>query len=277
VKIKSLVPTFFLLLLVAAVAYTAGNKGLPDLANIKKAETKKNDTQSVDKIKQNILSNIQTLDVSVTEIQIEETPIKGIYWVLLPGSETLLISADGRFILGRGINEFKEGKLEPVESQMVELAKVGLQQSAIDAFQKNQEQQIIYKAHGEKKAEVYVFTDVNCGYCRKFHKDVPELNQAGIEVHYFAGPFYSKDRESLEQIWCSKDPLVAMNLVKGGQKLSGVTITEACKTTVSDHIALGQKLGIRGTPALFTKSVEQIGGYVPPQELIARLTKGSEQ
>jgi hypothetical protein len=67
-----LLSAFFLLLLVAAVAYTAGNKGLPDLANIKKAETEKNDSQSVGKIKQNILSNIQTLDVSVTEIQIEE-------------------------------------------------------------------------------------------------------------------------------------------------------------------------------------------------------------
>lgn len=288
-NIKSFVPTLLLLVVVAAVAYTAGNKGLPnelkELGNLVGKETEKNDNKnestgadiasiSMEDSKQKILKSIQALDESVEGIELEQTPVKGVYWVLLPGNEVLLMSADGRFVLGRGINEFKDGKLEPVLSTVVELAKQGAQTDVQAAFRSKDNHQLIYKAVGEKKAEVFVFTDVNCGYCRKFHKDVPELTQAGIEVHYFAGPFFSKDRESLEKIWCSADPLMAMNEAKAGQKLSGINVTDECVAIVSEHIALGQKLGIRGTPAIYTKDGEQLGGYVPPQQLIERLTKG---
>lgn len=280
-NIKSLVPTLLLLIVVAAVAYTAGDKGLPKELKNKVTEVDNSvavvsasTMPSIETVKQTILANIQTLDQSIQDLQVEESPVKGVYWVLLPGNEVLLVSADGRYILGRGINEFKNGQLEPVTSTVVELAKQGAQSEVQAAFKSTENQQLIYKAVSEKKAEVYVFTDVNCGYCRKFHKDVPELTQAGIEVHYFAGPFFSKDRAILEKIWCSADPLLAMNQAKAGQKLADVEVTEACVATVSEHMALGQKLGIRGTPALYTKDGAQVGGYVPPQQLIELLTKG---
>jgi thiol:disulfide interchange protein DsbC len=195
-----------------------------------------------------------------------------VYWVLLPNNETLMMSADGVYLLGKGVNKITGGSVEMVNGKLIEQHIRKTQQAVIGAFDSNREQQIIYPSQGEKKSEIYVFTDVNCGYCRKFHRDVPELNAAGIEVHYFAGPFFSKDRESLEQIWCAKDPLVAMTQVKQGQKLKGIVVTEQCKQIVSDHIALGQSLGIRGTPAIYTKDGVQIGGYVEPKNLIEILT-----
>lgn len=281
-NIKSLVPTLLLLIVVAAVAYTAGDKGFPNDFKSKVVNSGVNNSSlsnsdvstSIETSKQNILANIQSLDQSIQDLKIEETPIKGVYWVLLPGNEVLVVSGDGRYILGRGINEFKNGQLEPVISTVVELAKQGAQSDIQAAFQSTENQQLVYKAVNEKKSEIYVFTDVNCGYCRKFHQDVTALTQAGIEVHYFAGPFFSKDRTILEKIWCSEDPLLAMTQAKAGQKLNDVKITDACVATVSEHMALGQKLGIRGTPALYTKEGEQVGGYVPPQQLIELLTKG---
>ena len=162
--------------------------------------------------------------------------------------------------------------LQPINSKMMQLAKASVQKEVTQSFKESVDSQLVYEAIGEKKGEIYVFTDVKCGYCRKFHKDIPELNESGIAVHYFAGPFYSKDRASLEQIWCANDPLAAMTKVKSGMSLSGVEVSEECQSTVTNHIALGQKLGIRGTPALFTKEGEQLGGYVPPQQLIERLT-----
>ena len=63
-----------------------------------------------------------------------------------------------------------------------------------------------------------------------------------------------------------------MTQVKQGQKLKDVTVTEQCKQIVSDHIALGQRLGIRGTPATYTKDGVQLGGYVEPKNLIEMLT-----
>lgn len=287
-NIKSVVPTFLLLIVVAAVAYTIGDKGLPKAASkqeqpVQASAKVQNQPAHQEELtqdpdmetsKQNIFANILKLDSSVSDIELEQTPVKGVYWVMLPGGETLLASADGRFVLGRTLSEFKGNKLETVPSKAAALAKLNTQKYVTQAFQSNTEQQIVYKAQGEKKGEIYVFTDVNCGYCRKFHKDVPELTQAGIEVHYLAGPFFSKDRLSLEQIWCAEDPLLAMDQVKGGQKLRNVQVTEACESTVSEHMALGTRLGIRGTPALYTKEGEQVGGYVPPAELVKRLTQG---
>jgi thiol:disulfide interchange protein DsbC len=282
VSIKSLVPTVLLMIVVASVGYMLGSKGVPELGEqmntsmIENAEAKpspesSSQSYSEEQVKQNILSSIQNLDDTVTEIKIEQSPVQGVYWVLLPDNETLLVSADGRFVLGRNVSEFKADNLEPVLSQVVELAKAGAKKEIINAFKNTEDQQIVYPAFGGKKAEIYVFTDVNCGYCRKFHNDVPELTKAGIEVHYLAGPFFSKDRASLERIWCSEDPLKAMDKAKSGQKNSGVEVTEACVQTVTEHIALGQSLGIRGTPALFTKEGEQLGGYVPPKQLISQL------
>lgn len=280
-KIKSFIPTALLIIVVAAAAYALGNKGLPielQLIDSKTSSSPANvheqnrPDQSIETVKSNILSNIQKLDDAVNDIQIEESPVSGVYWVLLPGNETLLVSEDGRYLLGRVLSEFQGERIEPVSSSVVEMAKAKVMEEVSDDFKNTLETQLIFQAKGEEKGEIYVFTDVNCGYCRKFHKDVPELNNAGIAVHYFAGPFFSKDREVLEKIWCSEAPLQAMTQAKEGQKPTNVSVSERCRQIVTAHMALGQKLGIRGTPALFTKDGEQLGGYVPPAQLINRLT-----
>ncbi len=274
-KIKSFVPFTFLLIVVAAGAYSLGDKGLPSTEAAKSTTAKTITPVSVDfeTARQNILKSIQTMESTITSVQIEETPLAGIYWVVLPGNESIVMSGDGKYFLGRGISEFKDGTLIPLLSDVQEVARVETQKEIQDVFQSSDNGHLIYPAEGQKKGEVFVFTDVNCGYCRKFHRDVPELNQAGIEVHYLAGPFFSKDRVILEKIWCSENPLQAMTQAKNGQKLDSVKVTEACQNTVSQHIALGEKLGIRGTPAIYIKDGEQVGGYVPAEQLIARFQK----
>lgn len=277
-KIKSLIPTALLIIVVAAVSYALGNKGLPRELQMTDSKTSSSaheqnwSDESIETVKNNILTNIKKLDAAVDDIKIEESPVSGVYWVLLPGNETLLVSEDGRYLLGRGLSEFQGSRIEPVSSSVVEMAKAKVMEQVSDDFKNTLDSQLIFQAKGEKKGEIYVFTDVNCGYCRKFHKDVPELNNAGIAVHYFAGPFFSKDREVLEKIWCSEEPLLTMTKAKEGQKPTNVSVSASCRETVTAHIALGEKLGIRGTPALFTKDGEQVGGYVPPDQLISRLT-----
>lgn len=288
-NIKSLVPTVLLIIVIAALAYSAGKGALPGEWSSDKDKQNEHiksqalqqkvaenmspaELEEVSKVKALILKSLQSVDNSIESISIEQSPVAGVYWVLLPNNETVMMSADGIYLLGQGVNKVTGGRVEVVNGELIAQAKIKAQQQVINAFSANQQQQIIYPAAGDEKAEIFVFTDVNCGYCRKFHRDVPVLNTAGITVHYFAGPFFSKDRESLEQIWCASDPLLAMTQVKQGQKLKGVTVTELCKKIVTDHIALGQSLGIRGTPAIYTKDGMQIGGYVEPKKLIEMLT-----
>ncbi len=274
-NIKDYVPTFLVMLVVGAGAYMAGDKGLPGQVKAKEVQPQ---MQAVDsdpmEVRRTILRNVRVVDDSVLDLQVEESPVPGVYWVLLPGNETILVSSDGRYILGRAISEFTPAGVVPVASAMVEEAKKGALAEVRQEFQNTADSQLVYEAKGDKKGEVYVFTDVNCGYCRKFHRDIPELNNAGIEVRYFAGPFYSKDRASLERIWCAEQPLEAMNITKSGQKAPEAEVSAECAEIVTKHIAIGQQLGVQGTPAIYTKDGEKLGGYIPPADLVRRLTQG---
>ena len=120
-----------------------------------------------------------------------------------------------------------------------------------------------------------VFTDTSCGYCQKLHREVTFLQQAGISVHYIPyprggnrGPGYHK----LKQVWCSEDPLAAMSIAKGSKE-GNLDASENCDSAhfVDDGYQLGNRIGVTGTPALFTNEGQSFNGYVPYQELIPRL------
>lgn len=281
VNIKSLVPVALVVTLLGATVYMAMDKGLPGsgMGLVGEANAKElspaNAKQSFDDIKKNILANVKVFDPTIQDIQIEQSPVQGVYWVLLPKNEMILISEDGRYVLGRGVNEFKNGDLQPVQSKILMHALENTRKTIKEDFISTADTQLVYPAEGKKKSEVYVFTDVNCGYCRKFHGEISELNKAGIEVRYFAGPFYSKDRSSLERIWCAKDPLEAMDITKSGRKAPDAEVSDTCISTISQHIKIGERLGIRGTPAIFTLEGDKLGGYLPASQIIQRLVGGS--
>ena len=100
------------------------------------------------------------------------------------------------------------------------------------------------------------------------------LQQAGISVHYLPyprggnqGPGY----QELKQVWCAKDRAAAMNIAKG---ISAGSLSKgncAGATIVDEGYALGNRVGVTGTPALFKSSGEMISGYVPFAQLIPQV------
>ncbi len=279
VKIKGIVLNLLFLAVIASGGYLLATKGLSGAfaKNDSEKTTGQKTSGDIEAVKRAIIARLQQIDGTIDDISVEETPVEGVYWVLLPGNQMLLMSADGRYVLGSTLAELTDKEMVKVDSSIQATAAVEKKDIAKKGFEATQGNQIVFKAEGEKKGEVYVFTDVHCGYCKKFHQDVPNLNKAGIDVHYLAGPFFSRDRESLEKVWCSANPQEALSMAKFQDKLDAVSVTEQCKQIVTDHITLGQKLGIRGTPATFTKDGEQLGGYVPPDQLIAKITGNSAQ
>jgi thiol:disulfide interchange protein DsbC len=120
---------------------------------------------------------------------------------------------------------------------------------------------VTFAAKGEKKGEIFVFTDPDCGYCRKLHTEVPELTALGVEVHYLAWPragVESGTGKKMSNIWCAEDQLGAMDLAKQGKNPPD---QESCEHPIKEHLELGVKLGVRGTPAIFLSDGRQIGGY----------------
>ena len=191
---------------------------------------------------------------------IESSPIPGLRTVEIDNGMTLHVTEDGSHAIAGVLYALTEdGPVEPwaarrVARRLALLADVSM------------EQMIVFAPGGETKAVLNVFTDPDCGYCRKLHADVPELNAYGIEVRYLAFPrtgIGSETYDKMVSAWCSDNPRDAMTNLKRGRRIPSKT----CDNPVAEHYEIGQRLGVQGTPTIITDDGELIGGYVPAAEL----------
>ena len=117
---------------------------------------------------------------------------------------------------------------------------------------------------------INVFTDVDCGYCRKLHSEIAEINALGIRVRYLAYPrggIGSEGYEKLVTAWCAKDPQATLTNLKSGRTMK----MSNCESPVKDQYFLGQQIGISGTPAIITSDGRLFPGYLPAGELSKRI------
>ena len=122
------------------------------------------------------------------------------------------------------------------------------------------------------KYTISVFTDIECGYCRKLHQDIAELNRQGIAVEYLAFPrmgLGSKDHTDMISVWCASDRKAALTAAKSDRPVEA----KNCTNPVAMQYNVGQQLGISGTPAIFAADGTQLGGYLPPAQLKAALER----
>lgn len=135
---------------------------------------------------------------------------------------------------------------------------------------------VVYPA-AHAKHTVYVFTDVDCFYCRKFHHQVPELNAAGVTVKYFAFPREknSPDYEKMVAVWCSKNKAEALSEAKSGQQVAMGDHCEKAAKIIESHIDLALHLRVDGTPIIFLDNGQMVDGYAPADELLRLLNTES--
>jgi thiol:disulfide interchange protein DsbC len=132
-------------------------------------------------------------------------------------------------------------------------------------------ERIVFAAPNPKHT-ITVFTDIECGYCRKLHQDLPELNRQGITVEYLAFPRMgpaSQDFVDMISVWCAVDKRAALTAAKGGQAVK----PKNCTSPVAMQYALGQQVGVSGTPAIFAADGSQLGGYLTPAQLAKALER----
>ena len=131
---------------------------------------------------------------------------------------------------------------------------------------------IIFSPKGEVKHRLLVFTDIDCGYCRRLHSEIEQLQENGVEVRYAAFPRAGVGSDSYKKyvsVFCAKDQNVSMTLAKAGKMPEPAT----CDNPVADQYKLGQKLGITGTPTLIFEDGEMQPGYAPWKELLKRMNQ----
>ncbi|MCA1779751.1 MAG: thioredoxin fold domain-containing protein [Xanthomonadaceae bacterium] len=207
-----------------------------------------------------VRDRLDSLVSSDTDVSIAESPLAGVLQVRL-GSEILYMSDDGRYLL--------QGRMLDLETRqdLTDAAMSGVRKELVSGI--NGDSLISYGSD-DSDFEVIVFTDVDCGYCRRLHEQVTEYNDAGIQIRYAAFPragVGSQTHEKMVSVWCAADPHSAMDLAKAGE----TPAPAECESPVTDLYKVGQAIGVTGTPALVTRAGDLIPGYVPPQDLRTRL------
>jgi thiol:disulfide interchange protein DsbC len=186
------------------------------------------------------------------------TPIPGIY-EYTKGADIGYVTADGKYYFG--------GDLYEIEGQknVSELHRGGLRARLLASVA---EKDMIVFSPKDPKYTINVFTDLDCQYCRKLHSEIAELNRLGIRVRYLAYPRSGPGTESwqkAEAVWCAADRNDALTRAKLGQSVPG----QSCSANpVAREFALGNALGVNGTPGIVTSSGHYIGGYEPPKRLL---------
>ncbi len=202
-------------------------------------------------------ANLNASGIEEKIVSAVPTDMDGIYWVTAEGLPAFFTDKSGKHIIQGQI--IAVGDAAPVDISAALVASTA--QEALKAVDKKE--MVIYPAKGTTKAVVYAFTDADCGYCRKLHSEMDDINARGIEVRYLAWPRGQESVPKMEAIWCSQDRKAAMNQAKMGANVQA----PSCANPVQAHMALGSRLGVRGTPAIFTEAGEQVGGYLPAAEL----------
>ncbi len=192
---------------------------------------------------------------------ISETRMSGVYEVVVQG-QVLYVSADGKYLF--------RGTMFDIENRadLTEATKAALRRDALGAV--GAEQRIVYKAQDERHA-ITVFTDVDCGYCRRLHQEIAEHNARGVTVEYLFFPragIGSASYDTAVSVWCADDRKRAMDTAQAG----GALEKKACADNpVARGYELGRKFAETGTPAVFTAQGAYLGGYLPPDRLLQRL------
>jgi len=193
------------------------------------------------------------------------TPVAGLYKVSLEGGRFLYFAADGQTMISGEMYQLANDELV----NLAEAERKVVRHDLIAGI--DPEGMIVFSPKGKTRAVINVFTDVDCGYCRKLHLEVPELNSAGVEVRYLAYPragINSMSYAKIASAWCAKDPNQALTKLKTGEDIP-IAVCEG--NPVADHFRLGNDMGVQGTPALVLMDGTLIPGYQPADALVEML------
>jgi len=212
---------------------------------------------------QNVREVLEKIFPSESVESVKTMPMGNFFEVKLSG-EIVYVTKDGRYLF--------QGELLDLVKK-TNLTQTARAQTRKEEFQKLDQNSLI--SFGRKNindtGNIYVYTDIDCGYCRKFHLEVPALNGAGITVHYLAYPRAGLKSDSYYKavnVWCAANKEKALSKAKAGEKIA----TRKCASPVADHFALGQSMKLAGTPAVYSSDGTYLGAYTPAEQLIATIS-----
>lgn len=203
-----------------------------------------------------IRSSLQVLLPGLRPDTVRATPIDNLYEITF-GARIIYITGDGRFLVQGSLVDL-ETRTEITDERLTEL-----KLAALNAV--SEDRMVIY-APEETRHTVTVFTDIDCGFCRRLHAEMDQYNAQGIAIRYLFYPragIGSDSHAKAVSVWCADDRKGAMDAAKAGRDVPAKT----CENPVEEHLELGKQMRLQGTPALVLGDGEVVPGYVPADKL----------
>ena len=197
---------------------------------------------------------------SVKVDSVKPAVVKGLFEVVV-GANIYYVSEDGKYLL--------QGRLVDVAARKdLTEAKLNVTRKlAIDKM--GQANMIVFKPKITKYT-VTIFTDIDCGYCRKLHSEIDQYLAQGITIQYLFFPRAGKGSDSYNKavsVWCAEDRNVALTAAKKDQKLPEKT----CDNPIDEHMQLAAEFDVKGTPMIISENGNVYPGYLPAKQLVEAL------
>lgn len=210
-----------------------------------------------------ITKSLSSVFPGTTLTEINPSPMAGVSEVLI-GPRLFYITNDGKYLLQGSLIEIATRK------DIGEERRNGIRMEAVNAL--GEENMIVFPAKNSRHT-ITVFTDIDCGYCRKLHNEIDQFNANGITVRYLAFPrsgIGSPSYDKAVSVWCGKDRQAAITRAKAGETLPKAD----CENPVKEEYELGQLIGVNGTPAIVLEDGTLLPGYIPAEKLAKALDSG---
>ncbi|GAA6138321.1 bifunctional protein-disulfide isomerase/oxidoreductase DsbC [Arenicella sp. 4NH20-0111] len=222
------------------------------------------DAKASDADIEKVRAELSKMIPAATDADIVSTEAEGVYRLGIQGSFAYAYVAGDHILIGDLYNSKTKDNLGDV-------AQAEFLSKELDSFK----DKMIVFGPKDAKHHITVFTDIDCGYCRKLHQEVPDLTKAGVQVRYLAFPRAGVGSESYKKyvsVWCNDDPQKALTDAKSGRFVEPAN----CDNPIADTYNLGRQSAVSGTPTIIFADGTRAPGYLPSAQLLGRMGISSE-
>jgi thiol:disulfide interchange protein DsbC len=196
---------------------------------------------------------------------VKKSVLEGYFEVLMQGGMTLYMNATADYFIAGDLFFIEPGGIV----NATEKSRTNKRKRLLASL--DESEMVVFAPRPElTKATITVFTDIDCGYCRKLHQEVPELNRLGVAVRYLAYPRAGIGSESYDKavaVWCADNPQKALTNAKAGSVIDMKT----CVNPVAEQYSMGDDFGVTGAPAVVYEDGTLQAGYLPAADMASRL------
>ncbi|MBC7683089.1 MAG: DsbC family protein [Ferruginibacter sp.] len=194
---------------------------------------------------------------------ISKSAMPGLFELTVSGGDIMYTDAEGNFLIQGNLIDTK-ARRNLTEERINKLSAVDFDSlPSKDAF-------TIVRGNGKRK--IAVFEDPNCGYCKRFEKDLQKVDNVTISLYLY--PILSADStDKARNIWCAKDKAKAWQDWMLRSQIPPQAAASCDAPALARNVEFGKKYRITGTPTLLFADGSRIPGAVPPEQVEAQLAK----